>query len=82
MVPLVRDEMLVVKNDVEKRTVDLHPAIAIVNEAQLPEPIHEKANARPSCAHHLGESLLTDLGNYRFGLSVLAEMGKQQKDSG
>jgi hypothetical protein len=42
--------------------VDLHPAIAIVNEAQLPKSVQEKADPRAGRAHHLREGLLTHLG--------------------
>src|ERR1700730_1065658 len=61
--------------------MNLHPALAIVNEAQLPEPVHDKVNPRPSCAHHLCQSLLTDFGNCNFGLSVLAEVSQQEKNA-
>jgi len=37
-------------------------ALAIVHEAQLSEPIHEEAHPRPGRADHLGERLLTDIG--------------------
>ena len=60
----------------------LQPAPAIVNEAQLSEPIHEKTDPRPGCAYHLGEGLLTDLGDYSLGCPFLAKMGEQQKDPG
>ena len=47
-------EDLVVKNDVEKGAMNLQflPDV-IINEAQFPKPVHEKANPRPSCSHHL-----------------------------
>ena len=32
---------LIVQHDVEQRTVDFEPAV-VVNESQLPEPVHEK----------------------------------------
>ena len=38
---------LVVENDIEQRTVDLQSAFrtaSVVNEAQLPESVHEKAD--------------------------------------
>ena len=38
-----RDAVLIVKNNVEKRTVDLKLTI-VANEAQLPKPVHEKVN--------------------------------------
>jgi hypothetical protein len=43
---------LVVENNVEQRTVDFKLTV-VANEAQLPKSIHEEANPRASCAHHL-----------------------------
>jgi hypothetical protein len=45
-------EVLVVKHNVEKRTVDLKLAV-ITNEAQLSKPVHKEIDSRTSCAHHL-----------------------------
>jgi hypothetical protein len=59
--------------------MNLHPAPDIVNEAQLSEPIHEKTDARPGCAYHLGEGLLTDLRDYSLGYAFLAEVSKQEQ---
>jgi Prokaryotic dksA/traR C4-type zinc finger len=39
----IAQEVLVVKNDVEKWTMDFNLTV-VANEAQLPEPVHEKAN--------------------------------------
>jgi hypothetical protein len=49
----------------------------IIDETQFPKPVHEKANPRARCAHHLGESFLTDFRDHNFRLSVLAEMSQQ-----
>ena len=62
--------------------MNLQPALAIVNKAQLSEPIHEKTDSRPGCAYHLCEGLLTHLGDYSLGLTFLAEMSKQKKNTG
>ena len=62
--------------------MDLQPAPAIVDEAQLSEPIHEKTDPRPGCADHFRQRLLTDFGNYRLGFAFLAKMSEQQKDPG
>ena len=41
--------------------MNLQPASAtIVNEAQLPEPVHKKTDPRPGRAYHLCKGLLTD----------------------
>ena len=53
------------ENNIEERTMDCQTTV-VVNETQLPESVHEEADPRPSCAHHLREGLLTDLGNYSF----------------
>jgi len=61
--------------------MNLQPAPdIIVNETQLSEPVHEKADPRPGCTHHLGQSLLTDLGDYSFGLAFFAEISKQEQN--
>lgn len=74
----LQDGALVVENDVEKRTVNPQfIAGAIINEAQFPKPVHEEAYPWASCTHHLCQRLLTDPGDHRFGLSVLAEMSQQ-----
>ncbi len=60
--------------------MDFQPTPAIVvNETQLSEPIHEKTDARPSCAYHFCEGLLTDLGDYSLGRAFLAEMSQQEQ---
>src|SRR5438105_14598571 len=59
--------------------MNLQPVPIVVNEAQLSEPIHEKTDPRPGCAYHLCESLLTNLGDYRFGRAFLAEVSKQEQ---
>jgi hypothetical protein len=45
-----------VQNDIEQGTVDFEPAV-VVNETQLPEPVHEKADSRTSSADHFGASV-------------------------
>jgi hypothetical protein len=41
---LKRPLLLVVEDDVEERAVNLDTAV-VVNEPQLPEPVHEKVHA-------------------------------------
>jgi len=69
---------LVVENNVQKRAMDLQPAV-VMNETQLPESVHEEAD-RPGRAHHLREGLLTDLGKYSLGYAFLAEVSQQQQN--
>jgi len=61
--------------------VDLQPAV-VVNKSQFPETVHEEADPRAGCAHHLSQHLLTDLGNYTLRFAFLAKMSEQQKDPG
>ena len=62
------------ENDIQERTVNLQlgPA-AVLNETQLSKPVHEKTDSGAGCAHHLSQSLLTDLWDYGFGLAFLAK---------
>jgi hypothetical protein len=72
---------LVVQDDIKQRAVNLQPAV-VVNKAQFPEPVHEKADPRAGCAYHLCQHLLADLGNYVLGCAFLAKMSEQQEDPG
>ena len=51
----------------------------IINEAQFPKPVHEKANPRATCAHHLRQSFLTEFGDSNLRLSILAEASQQEQ---
>jgi hypothetical protein len=63
--------------------VDLQPAPAIVvNEDQLSESIHEKADPPTSGADHLCKSLLADFWDDSLRDAFLAKMSKHQKDTG
>ena len=52
-------------------------ASVIVDETQLPEPVHEKAHSRTSRAYHFGQRFLIDLGEYGFRNALLAEVSEQ-----
>jgi hypothetical protein len=73
---------LVVEHDVEKRTVNLQFLAVVFDEAHFSELVHEEIDSRAGCAHHLSQSLLTDLRDHGFGLSVLAKMSQQQQHPG
>src|SRR4030081_1675627 len=70
---------LVVKNDIQKGTVDLQPTV-VVDETQLPEAVQEEIHSGAGGADHLCQSRLTDLGNDSLWLSLLAEVSQQEKD--
>jgi hypothetical protein len=52
----------------------------VVDVAQLPKLIHKVAHAGARRADHVCERLLAHFGDYRFLLSILAEV-RQQKQS-
>jgi len=70
----------IVQDHVEQGLVDPDAAV-VFNEAQLAEPVHEKAHARAGSADHLREGFLRDLGNQYVLLARLAEFRHQQKDA-
>src|SRR6185369_8678078 len=53
-----------------------------MNETQLPEAVHEKADSRTSRAHHLGQGLLTDFRDYSLGHAFLAKVSQHKQDPG
>ena len=61
--------------------MNLHPALPVVEEAQLSEPVHEETDPRPGRADHLREGLLANLGDYGLRHAFLAEVSKQQQES-
>jgi hypothetical protein len=70
------------ENHAEERTVNLKFAV-VMNEAQLPEPVHEKVNASARCAHHFRKDFLTNFGHFNFfGHALFAETSKQKKNTG
>jgi len=63
--------------------MDRQRAVAIViNEAQLPELVHEMTDPRPGGAHHLRQAFLIDSGKCSFGSTFLAETRQQQENPG
>src|SRR4029453_14470424 len=61
--------------------MDLQAAV-VVDEAQLPEPVHEVAHPRTGGADHGGQRLLAPLRDHALGPRLLAEMREQQQDTG
>ena len=67
------------KDNTDKRTMNVHATIVVVNETKVAKAIKEKADSRAGCANHLGEGFLTHLRDERHGFGFLAEVGHQQK---
>src|SRR3989442_3194943 len=65
--------MSIAEDDVEQRAVDLQPAV-ILDEAQLPELVHEEADARAGRADHLRQRFLADLRHDGFRPPFLADI--------
>ena len=53
----------------------------VLDKAELPESVHEKADARTSCSHHFRQSCLTESGNRHFGHTFRSETCHQQKNA-
>ena len=54
----------------------------VIDEAQLPEFVHEGTDSRPGGAHHLGQGLLANLRNFcSFPDAILAESSEQKKNA-
>src|ERR1700682_4339983 len=69
-----------VVEDAEEAAMDRQPGfIGVIDKAQLPELIHEDIDPRSGCADHLRQVFLTDPGNDRFGLALLAKTREQQE---
>src|SRR5580700_2789817 len=71
---------LIVQHNVQQRAVHLQRAFRparVVNEAQLPESVHEEADPGTSGPYHLSQGLLTDLGDDSFRDAFFAEVGEQ-----
>lgn len=69
------------QHDVEQGAANLQPSV-VVNEAQLPEAIHEKRNSRSRGTYDLGQRFVAYLGEHRFQSFVFTETSKQQKSPG
>ena len=54
-----RRPVIIVKHNIQQRTLDSQMiANVVVDEPQLPEPVHEKADPRPGRSHHLRQCFL------------------------
>src|ERR1051325_7477462 len=72
--------LLVVKNDAQQRTVNLHLAV-VLDEAQFSKTVHKKAYPRSRRPHHVREGLLAEFRDHRLGFGFLSELSQQQKDA-
>ena len=54
-------------------------AFVVLDEAQLPEFVHEEIDPRPRCADHLRQHLLRDFGEYHLRFVLLAVPRQQQQ---
>ncbi len=76
VVPFSPDLRLIVENDAQQRAVDDHIAV-VLDEAQLPKLVHEKADTRPRGADQVRQRLLADFRNDRLRPAFLAEIRPQ-----
>jgi hypothetical protein len=69
---------LIVNDDVQKRCVNLQLTI-VLDQSKLPELVHEGVDPRTGRPDPRRQGFLADLGNHRFELSILAEIGEEQE---
>jgi hypothetical protein len=69
---------LIAKNSIQQCHVHAD-ATVVVDEAELPEAIHEKADARPRSADHGRKRLLRDAGKQHISLTLIAKFRHQQE---
>ena len=69
---------VVVQDHIQQRAMDAQTAV-VFDEAELAEFVHEKAHPRAGSADHFGQGFLADLGYHRLRLTLLPEVGQQQK---
>src|SRR4030065_2432613 len=72
-----RSAGLVVEDDIEERTGH-SPRTIILNEAQLPELVHEETHPRPRRPDHVRQQFLTDPGGDKLRLLLLAHDAQPQ----
>ena len=76
--PLRMKGNLIVKDDAEEGAVHGQAAVVLDN-AQLPELVHEVTDSGPRGADHLGQRFLANLRKGRPGLVYLPKVGQQQQ---
>ena len=52
----------------------------VLDQSELPELVHEGVDPRTGRPDPRGQRFLADLGNGRFKLPLLTEIGKEQED--
>src|SRR5947209_16391176 len=79
--PTCPDHALIPQYDAQQRIVDLEVAV-IVDEAQLPELVHEGVYPGPGRADNFRQRLLADLRGDRLRRAFLAEVGEEKERAG
>src|SRR6266481_5486398 len=65
-----------VQEEIDEGAMDVQTAV-VLDEAQLPELVHETTDPRARAADHFRQRFLTYPGKDRLGFSFLSEMGQQ-----
>ncbi len=63
------------QNDIEQGFVNTDTSV-VLDEAQLPKPVHEEADVRPGSSDHLRQRLLCNLWDERFLLTRSMRAGR------
>ncbi len=70
---------LVVQDDVDRRTLNMHPGSVVFNDAQLPKAIEKETDSGAGCADHFGESFLAHFRDEENWFRFLTKVGEQQE---
>ena len=70
---------LIVEDDTEEGAVDVNPVSIVVQEAELPELVHEVTHPGAGGANHFGEYFLTDLRDDHLRFPFFPEMGHEKE---
>jgi hypothetical protein len=71
-----------VQDNTQEGFVDADLAASVLDEAQVPEFVHEKVDSGARCSDHFRQSFLRCSGNHSFGLVLLAIASEQKKRAG
>src|SRR5581483_11739597 len=69
----------VMEDHIQQRPVNVKSAV-VVDEAQLAELVHEKADSRARGANDLSQCFLANLGNHRLRFAFLPVVGEQEQN--
>ncbi len=78
LVDIIEDSksILFVQDYAEEATMDRQSTIVVIDEAKLPELVHEMTDARSRCSDHLRQGILIYSGDHGLGSAFFAKLSK------